>query len=187
MATNTPNRTVSRTYRAAIRLGEDFVTLEETVTLPLDANDEEVAQAIDLGWRIYRAQAAAVAEQASGIRAGMPAMPSVRMADPDVPASDKQRNFIATLRDQLGWTSEQLAAYAEDQNVDLATLTKGQASAFIDGLKRLRDAPAESPVSSQGAVRGGQAELDQASALRPIACVGRTASAGVTTGEDLPF
>jgi len=36
-------RLVSRTYRAAIRLGEDFITLEETITLPLDASDEEVA------------------------------------------------------------------------------------------------------------------------------------------------
>ena len=50
------DRMVSRTYRAAIRLGEDFITLEETVTLPLDASDEEVTQAVDLAWRIYRAQ-----------------------------------------------------------------------------------------------------------------------------------
>ena len=39
-------RLVSRTYRAAIRLGEDFITLEETISLPLDASDEEVTQAV---------------------------------------------------------------------------------------------------------------------------------------------
>jgi hypothetical protein len=49
-----PEATVSRTYRAAIRIGEDYVTLEETIVLPLDASDEEVAKAVDLGWRIYR-------------------------------------------------------------------------------------------------------------------------------------
>ena len=40
-------RSVTRTYRAAVRLGEDFITLEETVTLPLDATDEEVQKAVN--------------------------------------------------------------------------------------------------------------------------------------------
>jgi hypothetical protein len=35
------DRTVARTYRAAIRIGEDFITLEETIALPIDASDEE--------------------------------------------------------------------------------------------------------------------------------------------------
>lgn len=33
--------------------------------------------------------------------------------------------------------SEQLATYAGEQSVDLVTMTKGQASVFIDGLKKL--------------------------------------------------
>ena len=37
-------RMVSRTYRAAIRIGEDFITMEETIALPLDASDEEVTR-----------------------------------------------------------------------------------------------------------------------------------------------
>src|SRR6476660_4436831 len=132
-------RMVSRTYRAAIRIGEDFITMEETIALPLDASDEEVTQAVDLGWRIFRAQREAADAQVNDIRSanGTPAPITVR--DPDSPASDKQRNYIVTLQDNLTWNSEHLAAYAEEQNVDLVTMTKGQASVFIDGLKKLAE------------------------------------------------
>ncbi len=132
-------RTISRTYRAAIRIGEDFITLEETIALPIDASDEEVAQAVDLGWRIYRAQREAAEAQASEIRSAIGTPQPFTMRDPDSPASDKQRNYIATLQDQINWNSEQLAAYAEEQEVDLVTMTKGQASLFIDGLKKLSE------------------------------------------------
>jgi hypothetical protein len=136
-ATEQP-RGISRTYRAAIRLGEDYLTLEETITLSIDASDDEISQAVDLGWRIYAAQRAAAELQVSEIRAGMPAVqPSIRLRDPEIPASDKQRNYIVTLQTQLGWSSEQLTAYAGEQAVDLVSMTKGQASAFIDSLKRV--------------------------------------------------
>lgn len=39
--------------------------------------------------------------------------------------------------DDLGWHSEQLAIYAKEQNIDLVTMTTREASAFIDGIKRL--------------------------------------------------
>lgn len=152
------DRIVSRTYRAAIRIGEDFITLEETVTLPLDASDEEVAQAVDLGWRIYRAQRAAVESQVSGIRetAGAPAPIVIR--DPDAPASENQRKYIGSLQEQLSWSAEQLATYAEEQQIDLVTMTKGQASTFIDGLKKLAE---ERPSYGDGrqapSASGGQA------------------------------
>jgi hypothetical protein len=132
-------RIVSRTYRAAIRIGEDFITLEETIALPLDASDEEVTQAVDLGWRIYRAQREAAEAQVADIRSTVGAPAPITVRDPDSPASDKQRNYIATLQDNLAWNSEQLASYAEDQSVDLVTMTKGQASVFIDGLKKLAE------------------------------------------------
>ncbi len=132
-------RLVSRTYRAAIRIGEDFITLEETITLPLDAADEEVAQAVDLGWRIYRAQREAAESQIGDIRSTVGAPAPIVVRDPDSPASDKQRNYIAALQDDLSWGSEQLATYASEQEVDLVTMTKGQASTFIDGLKKLSE------------------------------------------------
>lgn len=137
--TNRAEPAVSRTYRAAIRLGEDFITLEETITLPIDATDEEVTQAVDLGWRIYRAQRAAVEEQVAGVREMQPGPQPPTVRDPDAPASDKQRHYIAVLQEDLTWSNEQLAAYAGEQHVDLVTMTKGQASVFIDGLKKLAE------------------------------------------------
>lgn len=136
---NNDERLVSRTYRAAVRIGEDFITVEETITLPVDASDDEVMQAVDLGMRIYRVQREAVEAQITTIResAGAPAQITVR--DPESPASDKQRNYIAALQEDLTWSNEQLAAYAGEQSVDLVTLTKGQASTFIDSLKKLAE------------------------------------------------
>lgn len=132
-------RSVTRTYRAAIRLGEDFVTLEETITLPITASDEDVQQAVDLGWRIFRTQREAIDQQVAGVREAQPAHAPITVRDPEAPASDKQRNYIATLQDNLSWSSEQLGTYAVDHGVDLVTMTKGQASSFIDGLKKLAD------------------------------------------------
>ena len=136
---NGDERTVSRTYRAAIRIGEDFITLEETIALPIDASDDEVQQAVDLGWRIYRAQREAAEAQASEIRSAIGTPQPITVRDPDAPASDKQRNYIATLQEQISWSGEQLANYAREQEVDLVTMTKGQASVFIDGLKKLAE------------------------------------------------
>jgi hypothetical protein len=136
---NSDERMVSRTYRAAIRIGEDFITMEETIALPLDASDEEVTQAVDLGWRIFRAQREAADAQVTDIRSAIGTPAPITVRDPDSPASDKQRNYIATLQDNLAWNSEHLAAYAEEQSVDLVTMTKGQASVFIDGLKKLSE------------------------------------------------
>ena len=136
---NSDERSISRTYRAAVRIGEDFITVEETITLPLDAAADEVTQAVELGLRIYQAQREAVEAQISTIResAGAPAPITVR--DPDAPASDKQRNYIGALQEDLSWSGDQLAAYATEQAVDIVTMTKGQASTFIDGLKKLAE------------------------------------------------
>jgi hypothetical protein len=132
-------RSVTRTYRAAVKLGDDYITLEETVTLPIDASDEEVTQAVDLGLRIYRAQREAIDAQVTTMREAQGAPAPIVVRDPDAPASDKQRNYIAALQDDLQWSAEHLGGYAHEQNVDLVTMTKGQASVFIDGLKKLAD------------------------------------------------
>lgn len=147
--------TVTRTYRAAIRIGEDFITLEETLSLPINATDDEVQRAVDTGWRIYRAQRESVERQVEETRAGRvvsspPAPASYAPREPDAPASDKQRNYIARLQDQLFWTSEQLADYAAEQGVDLVSLTKGDASTFIDRLKKLADNVKAAPKPDYG-------------------------------------
>jgi hypothetical protein len=143
--------TVTRTYRAAVRIGEDFFTLEETITLPLDANDETIQQAADLGWRIYQAQHAALQDQIASLREvqGPPAPVTIR--DPDAPASEKQRNYIAALQQDLHWSDEQITSYAQEQGIHLIDLRRGQASAFIDGLKRLAEqrAPYEASADSE--------------------------------------
>jgi hypothetical protein len=56
-----------------------------------------------------------------------------------MPASDKQRSYLARLCDDLGWSSEQIAVYANEQGIDLVTLTSPQASKLIGDLKRLLD------------------------------------------------
>jgi hypothetical protein len=173
-------RLVSRTYRAAIRLGEDFITLEETITLPLDASDEEVTQAVDLGWRIYRAQREAAEAQATDVRSGAPAPAPITIRDPDAPASDNQRNYIATLQDKLAWNSEQLATYAEEHSVDLVTMTKGQASGFIDGLKKLSEERAQYADNARGKAQTPRA--DEATGSAPA----RSADAANGSGQGTP-
>ena len=155
---NSDERMVSRTYRAAIRIGEDFITMEETIALPLDASDEEVTQAVELGWRIFRAQREAADAQVTDIRSAIGTPAPITVRDPDSPASDKQRNYIVTLQDNLTWNSEHLAAYAEEQNVDLVTMTKGQASLFIDGLKKLAEERATYGDSARAKASAGASQ-----------------------------
>lgn len=138
-APNGDARSVTRTYRAAIRLGEDYITLEETITLPIDASDAEVQQAVELGWRIYRAQREAIEQQIAAVREAAASHVTVTARDAEAPASERQRNYIAALQDQLNWTSDQLKAFAGEQGVDLTTLTKAQASSFIDELKKIAE------------------------------------------------
>jgi hypothetical protein len=128
---------ITRTYRAAVRLGEDFITLEETITLPIDADEQHIQQAVEQGWRIYQAQHASIQGQIAEIREALqvtPSPPGIR--EPDAPASDKQRNFIGTLQHNLNWSNEQLTSFASEHGFNLLELTKGQASEFIDVLKR---------------------------------------------------
>jgi len=149
-------RLVTRTYRAAIRTGEDFITLEETITLPVDATDEDISQAVELGLRIYHAQREAIETQIAMVRESVAPAP-ITVRDPDAPASEKQRNFITTLQESLGWSSEQLASYAGEQGIDLVTLTKGQASTFIDGLKK----QSEERTTSDSRPQDGRSRLSE--------------------------
>lgn len=55
------------------------------------------------------------------------------------PASDKQRSYIASLMDDIGWSSEQMAVYAHEQHVDLVAMTSAQASKLIGQLKKLAE------------------------------------------------
>jgi hypothetical protein len=149
--------TITRTYRAAIRLGEDFVTLEETIRLPLDATDDDIQQAVALGWRIYQAQHESLQGQVAALRETQPSPASapITIRNPEAPASDRQRSLIASLQHDIHWDNQQLASYAGERGIDLVEMTKGQASSFIDELKRLSEtrasygrAESEEPAAS---------------------------------------
>ncbi len=127
---------VARTFRAAIRIGEDFYTVEETITLPIDAGDEEIARAVDVGMRIYTAQRAAAEGQIRELRAQVISSPlPVQIRDPDAPASDKQRAYMDYLLNELGWDTGRLHEFASERRFDILTLNKRDASELIDQLK----------------------------------------------------
>ncbi len=127
-------RSVTRTFRAALRIGEDYITLEETIKLPLEASDEEIEQAVDLGWRIYTMQREAMESQIASVREAH------NMATPiEFPASDRQRNYISVLQSDLNWSEDQLLQYAHEHGFDFDTLSRNQASAFIDNLKKVAE------------------------------------------------
>ncbi|MBO9347205.1 hypothetical protein [Chloroflexus sp. MS-G] len=163
-------RSVTRTYRTAIKLGDDFITIEETITLPIDADDQMVQQAVDLGWRIFRSQREAVEQQIAHIREQHTVATAITVRDPDAPASERQRNFIAALQQALGWSGEQLASFAQQHGYDLVSLNKGQASAFIDELKRLSDEQQRVAIAEERARYAGQpASEKQRAAIASLA------------------
>ncbi len=158
MVAKNDQSTVSRTFRAAIRIGEDFYTVEETVTLPIDAGDEEIAQAVDTGMRIYKAQRAAAEGQIRELRDQVVSSPlPVQIREPDAPASDKQRAYMDYLLNELGWDSDRLHDFAAERNFDILKLNKREASELIDQLKSLLEA------------RNGEDQPDAVEAERPAA------------------
>ncbi|GAC1537361.1 MAG: hypothetical protein NVS2B7_07610 [Herpetosiphon sp.] len=138
---------ISRTFRAAIRVGEDFYTIEETVTLPPTATDDDIAQAVDAGERIYQAQRAAVELQSRHLREEMVINPlPIQIRDPEAPASDKQRQYMDYLVTELHWDGSQMQQFAAEHKLDILTLTKREASELIDELKALLDLRANAPA-----------------------------------------
>lgn len=183
MATN-EQPTISRTFRAAVRIGEDFYTVEETITLPIDAGDEEIAQAVDTGMRIYAAQRAAADGQIRELRAQVVASPlPVQIRDPEAPASDKQRTYMDYLLNELGWDSARLQEFAAEHRYEVLTLNKREASELIDLLKarlegRQSDkenaAPAE-PASAPAPTRQAALPVGDAATQRQIKALERLA------------
>ncbi len=134
MTTQHDRPLVSRTYRAAIRIGEDFITLEETITLPLDATDDDISQASELGWRIYLAQRTGADATIADVRRDRPG--TYQPAEYAAPlATEKQIAFIRSLAADLDWTDEQLAEQAGGRAA-LSGLPRDDASALIELLKK---------------------------------------------------
>lgn len=129
---------ITRTLRAAIKVGDDYYTIEETIALPPSASDEQIAQAVDTGLRMYESQRAAVEQQIRTLREQAVGQPiPVQIREPDAPASEKQRSYMDYLLKELNWDHERLAAFASERMLNLLTLTKREASELIDELKGL--------------------------------------------------
>jgi hypothetical protein len=154
---------VTRTYRAAIKSGDDYITIEETISLPPTASDTEIAEAVDTGLRIFRAQQSAVEAQMAAIRDAHPAAP-LRIADPDAPASEKQRSYLEYLVTTLELSDAQMQTTLREHNTSYETLTKSQASEIIDRLKGQVDGRASAPAGDSSAAAPAQAELVVAAA-----------------------
>jgi hypothetical protein len=194
MATKNEQPTVSRTFRAAIRIGEDFYTVEETVTLPVDASDETIAQAVNTGLRIYEAQRLAAETQVRELRAQVATSPlPIQIREPDAPASDKQRSYLDYLVNELGWDHDRLHAFATEHDFDLITLNKREASELIDKMKGQLEArpsedsvPTEEPAPRAEPVRQAILPVGDAATARQIKALERLAEErGIDVGGEL--
>ncbi|MBV9791805.1 MAG: hypothetical protein JOZ51_26685, partial [Chloroflexi bacterium] len=140
---------VTRTLRAAVKVGDDYYTLEETITLPSTASDEQISQAVATGLRMYEAQRAAVEAQVRDLREHVVVQPlPVQIREPDAPASEKQRQYMDYLLKELSWDNEKLIAFASERMFNLLTLTKREASELIDQLKGVLAGEAETSESA---------------------------------------
>jgi hypothetical protein len=149
--TTQPEHGVTRTYRVASKIGEDFHTVEMTVTLPVGATDAEIAEAIDLGTRIYQAQSTAMLAEIGALRAALPSTPPPQPAPPTRPQLDKvgqlqARVSIATIA----------AVYRELHIPGVSPQTKAQASALLDRLKAIINGIAPDPAADRNAADAAQ-------------------------------
>lgn len=131
---HTTSATVCRIYRVAMKLGENYVTIEETITLPVTATDDDIAQATELGLRIYNAQHEAIQAQTARIREEYYRRSVHGARHPDAPASPRQRLYVSMVQRNLGWDDDDLRLFAEERGVDIVTMTRSQASVIIDKL-----------------------------------------------------
>jgi hypothetical protein len=148
----TVQASVTRTLRAAVKIGDDYYTVEETITLPPAATDDQIGEAVGTGLRIYEAQRQAVESQLRALREQVVSQPvPVQIREPDAPASDKQRAYMDFLLKELSWDHERLAAFAGERSLNILTLTKREASELIDDLKNVATGTATAepaPVAS---------------------------------------
>jgi hypothetical protein len=126
---------VTRIMRAAVKVGDDYYTIEETITLQPGATPAQIDQAVQTGLEIYTAQWTALQDQIGKLRSGSTPGQPVQIREPDTPASEKQRSYMDYLLKELHWTNEQLVGFAAERGRNLLTLTKREASELIDELK----------------------------------------------------
>jgi hypothetical protein len=173
----TVQTSVTRTLRAAVKVGDDYYTIEETITLPPTASDDQISQAVATGLRMYEAQRAAVEAQVRDLREHVVSQPlPVQIREPDAPASEKQRQYMEYLLKELGWDNERLITFANERMLNLLTLTKREASELIDELKGVlageaetSEPAAETPAQAETAEVEADAEAPVVEQPEPVA------------------
>lgn len=161
---------VTRTLRAAVKVGDDYYTIEETITLPPTASDEQISQAVATGLRMYEAQRAAVEAQVRDLREHVVVQPlPVTIREPDAPASEKQRQYMEYLLKELSWDNERLIAFASERMFNLLTLTKREASELIDQLKGVLAGEAETSEPAAEIPAKDEATADEPEVAAPVA------------------
>jgi hypothetical protein len=158
---------ITRTLRAAVKIGDDYFTLEETITLPTTASDDDIAQAVATGLRMYEAQLVAVEAQIRTLRTTPGAPPAVTIREPDAPASEKQRLYMDYLLKELSWDNEKLITFAAERQFNLRTLTKREASDLIDQLKGVLAGEAE--TGSAAIESSAEEETETTGTAEPVA------------------
>ncbi len=148
-----PQRSVSRTYRVARKIGDDYYTIEEVVVLGVGATDDEIASSIELGTRIYQAQQEAAAVQIAQLRAAIPLAPPRR-------PSHKQLNAVAALQAKVSIPTI-AAVYRELGIVGSEPQTFAEASALIDRLKAIVGGIAPDPAADRNAADVAQQAHDR--------------------------
>ena len=145
-----PQSSVTRTLRAALKIGEDYVTIEESITLASDASDDEIHAAVAFGWRVYTQQREAIEAQISEMR-------DAYGSDRERAALPSQLRTIDNLQRVLGWDAAQLANYLAERRLDITLLTRRQASTLIEQLRRLFD----DQQRDEGPINKGQYDVIQ--------------------------
>lgn len=141
-----PVAQVRHLYRASLKLGEDFRTLECEITVPVGASDDLIREAQDTARRVREAQAEATEEAIAALReetqlASGGSRSRYAIRDPEALASPKQRTAIARMAAAKGWDTTRLVGFCDLAGVPLLTLTKGGASWLIDALNGVAAQP----------------------------------------------
>jgi hypothetical protein len=163
---------------AAVKIGEDYVTIEETITLDVEASDEQIAQAVELGWRIFKAQQDSAKAQILEARESYG-------DDRERIALPSQLERISDLQRILGWDAQQLADFLAERRLDGSKLSRRQASLVVDQLRRLIDeqqrdsAPAH--TSQLEAIKRKAAELNVEVEVAITKVIGESASIDTLT------
>jgi hypothetical protein len=122
-----------------VKLGDNYHTFESDITLPVGADDAQIAAALDTAKRIRQAQSADALEEIDAMSENIQLSGNGRSSryairDPEAPASTKQRNAIDRLAAAKNWDTSRLVSFCELAGVPLLTLTKAGASWLIDAL-----------------------------------------------------